>query len=78
VGANIVAKVELDSDHRQRHLPHVFYGLTEEGREDLEAIGVLEAERILQETTVRTDIPVDVHEYMTAPRPDWGPANAYD
>lgn len=78
VDAGVIARVELPRDDRKRDLPHVFYGLTESGREDLAAIGLLETEDILQEATLRTQVPDDVEQYMTAPRPEWGPANKLD
>lgn len=76
--AGAIARVELDEDNRKRDLPHVFYGLTESAREDLDAIGLLDTERILQETTLRTSVPADVESYMNAPRPDWPSAKKFD
>ena len=75
--ANVVAQVELPEDERARDLPHVFYGLTQSAYDDLEAVGLVDIENVLQEATLRTDIPQDVEAYMNAPRPEWGPANEY-
>ncbi len=73
--SGVVARVELPEDDRSRSLPHVFYGLTKEGREILESADLLRAEKSLQETTMNTRLTEDVERYYNAPRPDWGPAN---
>lgn len=73
--AGVVTRVELPEERRTRDTPHVFYGLTEEGREALRATGLVETEDVLQEATLRTELRPDVKAYMDAPRPDWAVAN---
>lgn len=78
IDAGVVARIELPEEEQTRDLPHVFYGLTEAGREDLKEIGFLEAEKTLQEVTMRTELRPDVKRYMTAPRPEWDPAKEFN
>ncbi|WP_394742228.1 helix-turn-helix domain-containing protein [Natronococcus roseus] len=78
VKRGVVEQVELPKDDRTRDLPHVFYGLTEEGREILETADLLRAERSLQETTMKTQLTPGVEKYMEAPRPEWIPARPID
>ena len=78
VDAGLVARVTLPEDQRTRDNPHVFYGLTEEGRAALKDANLLKAEEVAQEATLSVDVPRDVKGYMQAPRPKWKPANVYD
>lgn len=77
VERGVVEQVELSKDERSRDLPHVFYGLTEIGREILETADLLRAEKSLQETTIKTQLTPGVEKYLNAPRPDWGPAHSF-
>jgi len=78
IEAGVVAQVELPDDQRTRDNPHVFYGLTEVGRDDLEDANLLLAEDLAQEATLSVEVPADVERYLQAPRPEWKPARPYE
>ena len=71
INAGIVKEVALnDDDHRQGY-PWKFYGLTDEGREFLEAHNLLAAEETLQQIyDTISDKPEKMVKYENVPRPD--------
>jgi DNA-binding MarR family transcriptional regulator len=73
IDAGIVKEVALDDDHRRQGYPWKFYGLTEAGREFLEAHNLLAAEETLQRIyDTISDKPEKMVKYEHAPRPDDG------
>ena len=71
IDAGIVREVALDDDQRRQGYPWKFYGLTEEGREFLDAHNLLAAEETLQQIyDTISDKPVKMVKYENAPRPD--------
>ena len=71
VDAGVVREVSLPSDERRQGYPWKFYGLTDEGRQFLDAHGVLDAEETLQRIygTI-SDKSEKMVKYENAPRPD--------
>lgn len=67
---DIVEVVTLPRDERSRGLPHTFYGLTDEGRELLEAFDLLGAEETLGAMYERLETTPHIEKYAAAPRPD--------
>jgi DNA-binding MarR family transcriptional regulator len=73
IDAGIVKEVALNDDHRRQGYPWKFYGLTEAGREFLEAHNLLAAEETLQQIyDTISDKPEKMVKYENAPRPDDG------
>jgi len=71
IDAGIVREVALDDDQRRQGFPWKFYGLTEEGREFLDAHNLLAAEETLQQIfDTISDKPEKMVKYENAPRPD--------
>ena len=71
IDAGIVKEVALDDDQHRQGYPWKFYGLTEEGREFLDAYNLLAAEETLQQIyDTITDKPEKMIKYENAPRPD--------
>jgi DNA-binding PadR family transcriptional regulator len=71
IDAGIVKEVALDDDQRRQGYPWKFYGLTDEGREFLEAHNLLAAEDTLQQIyDTISDKPEKMVKYENAPRPD--------
>jgi len=71
IDAGIVREVALDDDQRRQGYPWKFYGLTEEGREFLDAHNLLAAEETLQQIyDTISDKPEKMVKYENAPRPD--------
>ncbi len=75
IDKGMVEKVSLPEDEQTRDNPRKFYGLTDECRNLLDETGLLSAEQVLQEATLKTQLTPDVEQYMNAPRPDWPPAS---
>ena len=71
IDAGIVNEVALNDGQRRQGYPWKFYGLTEEGREFLDAHNLLAAEETLQQIygTI-SDKPEKMVKYEDAPRPD--------
>jgi len=67
--AGIVERKELAKERRQRDLPHVFYGLSDEGEEFLERHSLLEAEETLREFYEKIEKSEKAKKYEKAPRP---------
>lgn len=67
--AGIVQRRELDKDRRQRDLPHVFYGLSDDGEEFLERHSLLDAEETLGEFYEKIEKSDKAKKYEKAPRP---------
>jgi len=67
--AGIVERKELAKERRQRDLPHVFYGLSDEGEEFLERHSLLEAEETLREFYEKIEKSEKAKKYEMAPRP---------
>jgi DNA-binding MarR family transcriptional regulator len=73
IDAGIVKEVALDDGERRQGYPWKFYGLTEEGREFLEAHNLLAAEDTLQQIyETIADKPDKMVKYENAPRPGGG------
>jgi len=71
IDAGIVEEVALDDDQRRQGYPWKFYGLTEDGREFLDAHSLLAAEETLQQVSETiSDEPEKMVKYENAPRPD--------
>ncbi|USZ71491.1 MarR family winged helix-turn-helix transcriptional regulator [Natronosalvus halobius] len=71
IDSGIVKEVVLDDDKRPQGYPWKFYGLTDEGREFLEAHNLLAAEETLQRIYESiTEKPEKMVKYENAPRPD--------
>ena len=71
IDAGIVREVALDDNQRRQGYPWKFYGLTEEGREFLDAHNLLAAEKTLQQIyDTISDKPEKMVKYENAPRPD--------
>lgn len=71
IEAGIVKEVALEDDQRRQGYPWKFYGLTEEGREFLEAHNLLAAEETLQQIyETISNKPEKMRKYENAPRPD--------
>ena len=71
IDAGIVKEVALDNGQRRQGYPWKFYGLTEDGRDFLEAHNLLAAEETLQRIyDTIADKPEKMVKYENAPRPD--------
>ncbi|WP_312911808.1 MarR family winged helix-turn-helix transcriptional regulator [Natronosalvus caseinilyticus] len=71
IDADIVKEVALNDDERRQGYPWKFYGLTDEGREFLEAHNLLAAEETLQRIyETISEKPEKMVKYENAPRPD--------
>jgi len=66
----VVERVELPPERRSRDRPHVFYGLTDDGREFLDRHGLLRAEDTLRETYAAVEKTDEIARYEAAPRPE--------
>ena len=66
----IVERVELAPERRSRDLPHVFYGLTDDGRAFLDRHGLLRAEDTLREAYDAVEKTDEIARYEAAPRPE--------
>jgi DNA-binding MarR family transcriptional regulator len=73
IDTGIVKEVALDDGQRRQGYPWKFYGLTEKGREFLEAHNLLAAEDTLQRIyETIADKPDKMVKYENAPRPGGG------
>jgi DNA-binding MarR family transcriptional regulator len=73
IDTGIVKEVALDDGQRRQGYPWKFYGLTEKGREFLEAHNLLAAEDTLQRIyETIADKPDKMVKYENAPRPGDG------
>ncbi len=70
VEVGVVERVELPSERRSRDLPHVFYGIAEDGRQFLNRHGLLRAEDSLREAYDAVEKTDKIATYESAPRPD--------
>ena len=71
IDAGIVKEVALDDGQRRQGYPWKFYGLTDDGRDVLEAHNLLAAEETLQQIyQTISDKPEKMIKYEHAPRPD--------
>ena len=71
VDVGIVEEIKLPDDERRQGYPWKFYGLSEAGREFLEAHNLLAAEETLQQIyETISDKPEKMVKYENAPRPD--------
>ena len=71
IDAGIVKEVALEDGQRRQGYPWKFYGLTDEGRDFLEAHNLLAAEETLQQIyNTISDKPEKMVKYENAPRPD--------
>lgn len=70
VDVGVVERVELPPERRSRDLPHVFYGITEDGRQFLDRHGLLRAEDSLQEAYDAVEKTDEIATYESAPRPE--------
>ncbi len=70
VEVGVVERVELPSERRSRDLPHVFYGIAEDGRQFLDRHGLLRAEDSLREAYDAVEKTDRIAAYESAPRPD--------
>ena len=71
IDAGIVREVALDDDQRRQGYPWKFYGLTEGGREFLDAHNLLAAEETLQQVyDTISNKPEKMVKYENASRPD--------
>lgn len=71
IGAGVVERVEYEPNKSENDIPHVFYGLTDEGRQLLEEHRLFRAEDTLQQIYEQTNKPEKIRRYEDAPRPDW-------
>jgi predicted transcriptional regulator len=70
IDAGIVREVALEDGQRRQGYPWKFYGLTDEGRDFLEAHNLLAAEETLQQIyQTISDKPKKMEKYENAPRP---------
>ncbi|MFC6942646.1 transcriptional repressor [Salinirubellus sp. GCM10025818] len=70
IDAGIVKEVALDDGQRRQGYPWKFYGLTDDGRDFLEARNLLAAEDTLQQIySTISDKPEKMVKYENAPRP---------
>lgn len=67
---DLVEKVELKKESRQRDLPHVFYQLSEDGEEFLEQHDLLQTEETLKEFYGKIEKSDKASKYEKAPRPE--------
>jgi len=71
IDAGVVKEVALDDGQRRQGYPWKFYGLTDDGREFLEAHNLLAAEETLQEIyQTISDKPEKMVKYENATRPE--------
>jgi predicted transcriptional regulator len=71
IDAGMVREVALDDGRRRQGYPWKFYGLTDDGRDFLEAHNLLAAEETLQQIyQTISDKPERMVKYENAPRPD--------
>ncbi len=70
IEAGIVDELTLPTDRRRNDLPYKFYGISEEGREFLEAHDLLRAEETLQSIYERVETTDEIERYENAPRPE--------
>jgi predicted transcriptional regulator len=71
IDAGIVREVALEEGQRRQDYPWKFYGLTDEGRDFLEAHNLLAAEETLQQIyQTISDKPEKMQKYENAPRPN--------
>lgn len=69
IDAGIVERIEYEPNRSENDLPHVFYGLTEDGRSFLEAHRLLRAEDSLRHFYDAVTKPEEIQRYENAPRP---------
>lgn len=67
--ADVLERQVLPEEDRQRDLPHVFYGLSDDGEELLERHSLLQPEDTLQELYSKIEKDSRTRKYETAPRP---------
>lgn len=70
IDADIVEEVVLPTDRRQNDLPYKFYGLSDEGRQFLEAHKLLRAEETLRTIYAQVEKTAAIQRYEDAPRPE--------
>lgn len=70
IETGVVERVEHPPNKAENDIPHVFYGVTAEGRRFLETHRLLEAEKTLQDYYEAVAKPADIARYEAAPRPD--------
>jgi len=70
IEAGIVEEVTLPTERRRNDLPYKFYGISEEGRQFLEAHDLLRAEETLRDVYARVEKTDEIERYETAPRPE--------
>ena len=71
IDAGVVKEVALEDGQRRQGYPWKFYGLTDDGRDFLEAHNLLAAEETLQQIyQTISDKPEKMVKYENAPRPD--------
>ncbi|MDL5363422.1 transcriptional regulator [Halalkalicoccus sp. NIPERK01] len=69
VDTDVLEVVSLSEDRRRNDLPYRFYGLSEEGRQFLEAHKLLRAEDTLREIYAHVEKTDAIERYENAPRP---------
>lgn len=70
IEAGIVERVEYEPNKSENDLPHVFFGLTEEGEDFLEAHRLFRAKETLRHFYDAVTKPEEIERYETAPRPE--------
>lgn len=66
----VIESVRLPQEERSRDLPHVFWTITEDGRNLLDRHDLLAAEETLQQSWERLEKTAKVERYQDAPRPN--------
>lgn len=69
IDVDVVETVEIPVGKRSRDLPHVFYGLSESGRQLLRDHGLLEEQEAWKDLYARVEKTGTIQKYETAPRP---------
>ncbi|WP_227377419.1 hypothetical protein [Haladaptatus halobius] len=69
VAVDVVETVEIPVGERSRDLPHVFYGLTESGRQLLVEHGLLDEAEAWQDLYARVEKTEKIRKDEDAPRP---------
>ncbi|MFH5799890.1 transcriptional regulator [Haladaptatus sp. CMAA 1911] len=70
IEVDVVETVVIPVGERSRDLPHVFYGLTESGRQLLDSHGLLDEAEAWQDLYARVEKPEKIRTYEDAPRPE--------
>lgn len=69
IEVDVVETVEIPVGERSRDLPHVFYALTESGRQLLDDHGLLDEEDAWEDLYERVEKSEKIQTYEDAPRP---------